>query len=101
MKTIYYGERFLACGDDNAEDVAETLLRENSLYTANSLVIDYARLLVVSGKIQDLEIVWNGVTIPVNEYGAIVNYPEGFADHHFKVAEAILRLAIDKKKKNR
>lgn len=77
---------------------------------STSLIFDMLRLEVVRGNIKHTDIIFmfEGKEVVVNEYGAIVDWPRGFCDHHGDVAENIIRLAakmmeaeIEKRKKER
>lgn len=100
MKTIKWSNS-VCTPDADTKRTAEQLLFTDWIYAGNHLVVDYARLMVVQGKISDLVIDWNGQIIEVNKYGAIPNWPDGFCNEAVDVASEILRLAMEKRKAER
>jgi len=95
MKTIYWNDD-IGCSDNQAEMIAGLLLNRESITTGNLSVVDHARLLRVTNKIDSLVIKFNGQDIPVNEYGAIMDWPSDFAVDDTPVN--ILRAAMNKRK---
>ena len=96
MKTIIWDHN-IGTSDNSAMDLAENLLVIDQIVTGNQLVIDCARRLRVQGKIDDLQVVWDGKVYPVNEYGALptsYDVPNLVLD----VSEGILRLAMAKRR---
>ena len=71
MKTIYFDPNCPGIADSKCEERARALLHASELHTSNMLVVDYARLLRVTEKIDSLQVICNGEVIPVNEYGAL------------------------------
>jgi hypothetical protein len=77
---------------------------EPSLYeVSTSLPIHLVRLAIVTGKLraEDVAFVHDGKSFSANEYGAITDWPDGFADAGGRVCEKILRAAMAKRRAER
>lgn len=44
-------------------------------------------------------IIWKDMELEINDYGMIPGWPEGFCDLESRVAERLLRLAVEKRKR--
>lgn len=65
---------------------------------STSNIFTALRLAIVKGNIHHRDIVfqYNNQNIPVNSWGAIVDWPEGFCDSELRASEEILCLAHKK-----
>lgn len=70
---------------------------------STSLPVHMVRLAIVTGKLraEDVAFVFEGKVFSANEYGAIPEWPRGFAELGGDVMEGILRAALDKRKGRR
>ena len=70
------------------------------LYYSTENIFNRIRLEIVSGNISENDIifVYEDVQFPVNRFGAIMNWPNGFCDVNIRMSESILRKALSKKK---
>lgn len=74
-------------------------MEDFNFQVSTTLPIDYIRLAIVKGEIDCTKVAlkFNNEIIPINEYGAIVNYPKGMMKW-CDVGEQILRTAMMKRK---
>jgi hypothetical protein len=79
MKTVYWVD-YLGTSDKEAYHLARTLLVRDVIYTGNELVVFYVKQLVAEGILSDVTIIneKEKLSLPINQYGAIVDCPDGF-----------------------
>ena len=92
--------------DSEIESIKETI-REWSegfrIWYSTENIFTRIRYEIVSGNIdeKDIVFVFNDEILPVNRFGAIMNWPNGFCDVNINLSESILRKALAKKKSER
>jgi len=76
---------------------------EYILYYSTENIFTRIRLEIISGNIScdNIQFEYEGENLPVNRFGAIMNWPNGFCDVNIRMSESILRKAINKKKLER
>jgi hypothetical protein len=107
MITIVYGMDGRAVSDfdisDWIWDVIHHCKEDYSLVVSNALPIHMVRLEIVKGNIdpKDITFKYFDQVFQANKYGAIPDWPKGFADREIAVCEDILRTAMKIRKKER
>jgi hypothetical protein len=104
MTVIEYAEHGSAVTDFNFRDwlynVKHNLGKDARFIVSTSVAIHAVRLAIARDEIPAEEIVFQyfGHGFQANEYGAILEWPRGFADVENALAEDILRAAMRKRR---
>lgn len=106
MKTVVYCKEGIAIGDFSCEEwvsLFKSAPDGKTYKISTSLPFDLIRREIVYGNIDPDSVVFEfeGKTIKINKYGAILNWPRGFCDKVNDVAEEILRKVLKIRKAER
>jgi len=106
MKTVIYCKEGVAVSDFDAEDWVELFKRAKDgtiSKVSTSLPFDIIRREIVRENIsfESVEFEFEGKKIPINKYGAILNWPRGFCDKSGDVAVDVIREAMKIRKAER
>lgn len=100
LTVIYDPVKGLATPDGKAKEVAESICRRAVVTdTSSHLVIDWLRVMLVEGDIEDLCIIFRGAEYILDKHGRLHNWPEGLCDHTQRVLGRLL-LGRNKEKNN-
>ena len=104
MVVIEYAERGQPVSDFNFGDwlcnVMQHIDSGHTFVVSTAMPIDAIRLAIVQGKIdcKDVTFSYMGLLFQANEYGAILDWPMGFADRNTAISTDILRAAMKKRR---
>lgn len=104
MIVIDYAEHGNPISDFNYGDwlynVKKNLDGDHTFVVSTSVPIAAIRLAIVRGEIDHTKIIfrYSNEVFQANEYGAILNWPNGFCDIESRFAEDILKCAMRKRR---
>jgi len=107
MLTIEYCESGKSISDFDIESWVDYIVKVKDLNlrfkVSTSLPIDAIRLAIVQGRLDYRKVVFafEDKTMQVNEFGALLNWSNGFCDKGVRYAEKILRHAVSMRKAER
>ena len=99
MLKIIYDKNGDAHSDFLVEQIILSLKDGDSITTSTENIIHAARVLSLEKGI-DIEFEYNYEPVKMNEYKAIHNWPKGFADFQQNCITKLLKLQIEKRKKD-
>jgi len=78
-------------------------LRDGDYSVSTSVPIWAVKLAVVSGRLSASNVVfiYKGKEVPINEYGAMLDWPDGMANAEERYSCKIIQLARDKRKREK
>ena len=104
MIIVTYDYNGLAVSDFNVETTYRNIIKFMDVAQAycfsTSPIFTRIRLGVVRGELDcnEIQFAFHYVDIPINEYGAIVNWPKGFCDSDIDMSEKIMKAAMKLRK---
>ena len=105
MKVLVYEMDGEAISDFGVEDTLSYIKTYETRLFSYSIenIFNRVRLGIASGElnVDEWGFVFNGKKLPLNNYGAIPDWPDGFCDYNMSVCEQILRKALEKKRAER
>ena len=78
------------------EDIEKMILKNCNIVTSSQSIVEMARILFLEGKIDSLQVQFNGVNISIKENGMFEYWPEGFCDLSEKLAQRLLKIMAQK-----
>jgi hypothetical protein len=104
---IYYASDGTAVDDWGVESMYDVVRRfqhhDIEVRFSTSPIFMRIRIGILEKEIDPnlVKIYFNGVQVPVNEYGSVIPYPKGFCDLDLHLAEHLLRGAMKMRREQR
>jgi hypothetical protein len=100
MIVNYYPEGIAVSDFEDIEKlIMEHYWSNHNVNTSSQLVVEMARILFLEGKIDSLQIQFNGQVIKIKDNGMFESWPEGFCDLNEKLARRLLKILVKVKHK--
>jgi hypothetical protein len=102
MKTVEYSSAGTAIPDCIAEQAAQSFLEghDEHINVSSGIFIDAIRALVAERKFDHTQVqfMWMGDVIPINERGSPIDWPKGFCDTTMNLQGRIIQARIKARK---